>query len=83
MRHATASCPCPRNSGILGHRASGHLPKPGAGLCPELALCGIWPIQDKMRLGSRPAAARVKSQQALDGRLRSFPRALQTWDLFP
>lgn len=79
MGHATASCPCPRNSGILGHRASGHLLNPGAGLRPKQTLCGIWPIQDKMR----PAAARVKSQQALDRKLRSFPRALQTWNLFP
>lgn len=45
---------------------SGHLPKAGGGLHLKQALCGRWPIQAKMRLGGKPAASRVKSQQAMD-----------------
>lgn len=57
MGHVTGCRPRPqelRHPGVTG--PSGHLPKSGAGLHPKEALCGRWPIQDKPRLCSKPAA---------------------------
>lgn len=74
--------PVPRNSGILGSQGL-------VDTCPSLGLAYIprrpYVADGQYRISRGCAASlqpRVKSWQALDRRLRGFPMALRTRDLF-